>query len=120
MKNLVFYLLAFITICGYSQNAGNFEGKYLVTGTYVVLEGAGSGYTGSIDPRTVEVVNYGDQIILRNFTGADSVIADLNSNSFIVPRHTFVAGDYYSVVFGEGYFSNDSLFYNYFFWREWY
>lgn len=115
MKNLVFYLLAFVANGGYSQNTGSFEGKYLVTGTYIVTAGPVSGYKGSIDPRTVVVMNYGNQIILRNFTGGDSVIADLNSNSFIVPIQTFGSGEFTSVVSGEGHFSNDSIFYHYFF-----
>lgn len=114
MKNLVFFLLVFVAIGGYSQNAGSFEGKYHVTGIYVVFA-PWDGYKDSIDPRTVEVVNYGDQIILRNFAGSDSVIADLNSNSFTVPSQSFGSGIFRYTVFGEGQFSNDSLFYNYFY-----
>lgn len=114
MKNLVFYLLAFITIGGYSQNTNNFEGKYLVKGIYVVFA-PWAGYKDSIDPRTVEVVNYGDQIILRNFAGADSVIADLDSNRFTVPSQSYGIGENRYIVFGEGYFSSDSIFYHYFY-----
>lgn len=114
MKNLVFFLLVFVAIGGHSQNAGNFEGKYLVTGIYVIFA-PGAGYKDSIDPRTVEVVNYGDQIILRNFAGTDSVIADLKSNSFTVPSQSYGSGVFRYTVFGEGHFSNDSLIYYYFY-----
>lgn len=114
MKKLaVLFLICVFAMRGISQGTEKFVGKYLVNGIGIVIDGPGVGYTNPIEPNTLNITTYGNQLILKYFGSEDSIFANVKLDSFFIFRQFFRSGECSSAVYGKGKLLNDSLFYQY-------
>lgn len=114
MKKLMIPLFIFSSIFVFGQIPGKFDGNYLVTGVATLVVGVGVGYNQPIEPTFISVSSYGEQIILRNFAGMDSIVAETKLDSFFVAKNVYEIGDCTYYLEGDGIILNDTLLYKYF------
>jgi len=113
MKRLALLLIFYsFLLHGLCQNTDRFIGKYIVHGKYTVIEGAGSGYSDSIE-KSIEIEKLSNDMLFFKYFSLDSVKAIAKSDSFIIFLQIFGSGEGISSFEGKGRLSNDTIFYQY-------
>ncbi len=111
MKNIIIFVLLIISGYSYCQKTNKSEGIYSISGTYTVIAGPMWGYTDTIESGNATVISYNNQIVLLNFPGADSVMANVKRDSFYVITRTKEFENCTTQIDGSGKFAVDSIYY---------